>query len=231
MTARRPGGGACGLLIFRGRGILPLHLVHLDHALELLVAGFGLLLVLSEEFLGALGEGAGQAGVTGLVHQELLIAACGRLGVQSEGILALRLQGGVKAEHIPVAALHGLLHLGLAVGHAALDGVHLTGGVADDEGRAVVGLGLLDSLQGLVHVGAHSHLGHIDVAVGHGDLRQALLRHCLAGRGKLSHLADVGGLGGLSAGVGVHLGIKDEDVHILAGGQHVVHAAEAVFFL
>ena len=33
--------------------------------------------------------------------------------------------------------------------HAALlDGVHLAGAVADDEGRAVVGLGLVDGLGG-----------------------------------------------------------------------------------
>ena len=47
-----------------------------------------------------------------------------------------------------------------------------------------------------------------------------------AGR-KLSHLSDVGGLGGLAAGVGVDLGVKDEDVHVVAGGKHVVEAAEA----
>ena len=41
----------------------------------------------------------------------------------------------------------------------------------------------------------------------------------VAGRGELRHLADVGRLGGLAAGIGVHLGIKDEDIHIVAGGQ------------
>src|SRR5699024_7361121 len=38
---------------------------------------------------------------------------------------------------------------------------------------------------------------------------------------------DVGGLGGLTAGVGVHLGVEDEDVDILAGGQDVVQTAVA----
>ena len=81
-------------------------------------------LVLSEQVSGALGELAGQTAVPGFVHQECLIAFLGSLGVQSElaGLL-----GGIEAEQVPVAALHSLLHLGLAVGHAALDGVHFTG--------------------------------------------------------------------------------------------------------
>ena len=49
----------------------------------------------------------------------------------------------------------------------------------------------------------------------------------LAGSRELRDLADVGCLGSLSAGVGVDLGVKDEDVDVLAGGQHVVKAAEA----
>ena len=76
-------------------------------------------------------------------------------------------------------------------------------------------------------VGAHGHLSHIDVAVGHGDLSQASSWMALPAAANWSHLADVGGLGSLAAGVGVHLGVEDQDVHILAGGQDVVHAAEA----
>ena len=49
----------------------------------------------------------------------------------------------------------------------------------------------------------------------------------LAGGGKLRNLAEVRGLGGLAAGVGVDLGVEDEDVDVLAGGKHVVQAAEA----
>ena len=187
----------------------------------------GGLLVLSEELLGALGEGGGEGGVAGLVHQEFLVAACGGLGIQREGVLALRLIGGVEAEQVPVAALHGLLHLALAVGHAALDGVHLAGSVADNQGGTVILLGLADGGEGLVGVGAHGHLGHVDVAVLHGDLRQALLGHRFARGGKLGHLADVGGLGGLAAGVGVDLGVKDEDVDVFAGGDDVVQTAVA----
>src|SRR5699024_10370940 len=131
------------------------------------------------------------------------------------------------AEHVPVAGSHGLLHLGLAVGHAALHTVHLAGSVADDEGGTMVALGLGDGLHGLVHVSAHGDLGNVDVAVAHGDLAQALLADGLAGGGELRHLTDLAGLGSLSAGVGVDLGIEHEDVHVLAGSQNMVQAAEA----
>ena len=137
------------------------------------------------------------------------------------------LSSGVEAEQVPVAALDGLLHLSLAVGHAALDAVHLAGSVADDEGGTVIGLSLLNGLEGLSGVSAHGYLSHIHIAVAHGDLSQRLLLGLLTGSGELCHLADVGGLGSLTAGVGVDLGIEDEDVDVLAGSQNVVHAAEA----
>ena len=111
--------------------------------------------------------------------------------------------------------------------HAALDGVHLTGGVADHQRGTLVGLGLTDGGQSLVGVGAHGDLSHIDIAVAHGDLSQALLGSGLTGSGELGHSAEVGGLGSLTAGVGVDLGIEDHDVHVLAGSQNVVQTAEA----
>jgi hypothetical protein len=49
----------------------------------------------------------------------------------------------------------------------------------------------------------------------------------LAGSRELSNSADRGSLGSLSAGVGVNLGIEDQDVDILAGSQSVVQTAEA----
>jgi hypothetical protein len=49
----------------------------------------------------------------------------------------------------------------------------------------------------------------------------------LAARGKLRRGADRRGLGGLSAGVGVNLGIHDQHVHVEVCGQHVIQAAEA----
>ncbi len=105
--------------------------------------------------------------------------------------------------------------------------MHLTRSVADDQGRPVVGLGLGNGLDGLSGIGTHGDLSHIDIAIAHGNLRQGLLLGLLAGSRELSDLTDVGSLGSLSAGVGVNLGIEDEDVHILVLSQHMVHAAEA----
>ena len=86
---------------------------------------------------------------------------------------------------------------------------------------------LLDGLQGLRGVGAHGDLCHVDIAVGHGDLRQGLRLGFLTGSRELRDLTDVGSLGSLSAGVGVDLGIEDEDVDVFAGGEDMVDAAEA----
>ena len=91
----------------------------------------------------------------------------------------------------------------------------------------MISLGLGDGLNGLSGVGTHSDLGHVHIAVLHGDLGKALLLHFLTGCGKLADLADVGGLGSLSAGVGIDLSIKDEDVHILLGGDNVIQSAVA----
>ena len=102
--------------------------------------------------------------------------------------------------------------------------MHLAGGVADNEGRTRIGLGLGNRLDGLVHICAHRDLRHIDVAIAHGDLRQALLGNGLTGSGKLCHLTDIGRLGGLTAGVGIHLGIEDHHIHILALCQHMIQA-------
>ena len=66
--------------------------------------------------------------------------------------------------------------------------MHLAGAVADDEGRAVVGLGLVDGLEGLGRVGAHGNLCHVDVAVAHGNLGRGLLLGHLTGSGELGDL-------------------------------------------
>ena len=105
--------------------------------------------------------------------------------------------------------------------------MHLAGRVANDEGRTLVGLCLLDGLERLSGVRAHGDLCHVHVAVAHRDLGEGLLLGALAGSGELGHLADVRGLGSLAAGIGVHLGVEDEDVDIVVGRQDVIQAAEA----
>ena len=132
---------------------------------------------------------------------------------------------GVEAEQVPVTALHSLLHLGLAVGHAALDAVHLAGSIADDEGRAVdrprPRLNGLDGLRS-----GWRPWRPVPRRRSRSSWRsQPETSSCdlLTGSGELCHLADVGGLGSLSAGVGVNLGVEDEDVDVLAGSEDMVH--------
>ena len=73
---------------------------------------------------------------------------------------------------------------------------------------------------------SYTHL-NVYIAVAHRDLGEALLLGGLAGRRELRNRADVGRLGGLTAGVGVNLGIEYHDVYILAGSEDMIQAAEA----
>ena len=144
-----------------------------------------------------------------------------------EAVLAGVFLGGVEVPEVPVAALDGFLLLVLRAAHTNLDAVVDAGGVADDERRAVVGLGLLDDVEVLGLAGAHSHLRHIDVAVALGNHTEVFLADLLAAGGKLGDSAGRGGLRALSAGVGIHLGVDHHDVDVLAAGQHVVQTAES----
>ena len=55
---------------------------------------------------------------------------------------------------------------------------------------------------------------------------EVLLGLLLAGDGELGDRADRRGLGGLAAGVGVDLGVHDEDIDVLARGENVVKPAD-----
>ncbi|CAN3961830.1 Transcriptional regulator, partial [Dysosmobacter welbionis] len=134
---------------------------------------------------------------------------------------------GIIPVQVPVAALHRLLHLVLGTAHAGFDMLLQAGAVADDDGGAGIGLRLPQGLQGLGLVITHGHLGHIHIAVGHQDGAQVLLGHLLAAGGELGHGGGGGGLGGLAAGVGVHLGVQHQQVHIPVLGHDVIDAAEA----
>ena len=100
------------------------------------------------------------------------------------------------------------------------------GSVGDDEGRAVIGFGLGHGLEHLRGIG-HGDLGDVNVAVGDGHHAEVLLLGALAGGCELRNCCMRGGLGGLSAGVGVHLGIQNQNVDVLALGQHVIQSAVA----
>ena len=203
-------------------------LVQVDQTGQVLVAVICNLLVACEQLLSTVGECTGQAAVTGLVCQQcLILVVVHGLGGQSERVLALSLVGRVEGEQVPVTSLNCLLHLVLAVGHAALDTVQLAGSVADDQGRAGISLSLGNGLDSLSRVSTQCDLSNIDVTVGHSDLGQALLADLLTSSSELADFTNVGSLGCLSTGVGVHLSIEDHHVDILAGSQNVVQTTEA----
>ena len=188
-------------------------ILHLREFLVALVAQLGVALGGDEEFFGFLGEGLHQGVVTYLAHDEVAeLAPVEFLRVEVEAVLALILFGRIEVPEVPVAALDGLLLLVLRAAHTDLDAVVDAGRVADDERRAVVGLGLLDDVEVLGLAGAHSHLRHIDVAVALGNHTEVFLANLLAAGGELGDSAGRGGLRALSAGVGVHLGVHHDDV-------------------
>ena len=83
-------------------------------------------------------------------------------------------------------------------------------------------LSLAECLQTLALVSTHSHLCYIYVAVGSLHETQVLLAHALAVGSKLSDGTDGRCLGSLTAGVGVNLGVDDEDVDILTRTDDMV---------
>ena len=203
-------------------------ILHLREFLVAFVAQLGVALGGDEEFFGFLGEGLHQGVVAHLAHDEVAeLAPVGFLRVEVEAVLAFFFLSRIVVPEVPVAALDGFLLLVLRATHTDLDAVVDAGCVADDERRAVVGLGLLDDVEVLGLAGAHSYLGDIDVAVALGDHTEVFLADFLTGGGELGDSAGGGSLRRLSAGVGVHLGVHDDDVHILAAGQDVVETAES----
>src|SRR5699024_10773201 len=88
-----------------------------------------------KQLCGTLRERTLQAAVTSLALDELFVVRSGSLGVQRERVLTLCLLARIEAEVVPVAGLNRTLHLVLAVGHTALNTVHLAGCITDDEGR------------------------------------------------------------------------------------------------
>ncbi len=97
----------------------------------------------------------------------------------------------------------------------------------DDDRRAVVGVGLEERLHRLGVLRAERDVRDVDVAVGHRDHAQVLLRPRVAGHRELGRRADRGGLRRLAAGVRVHLGVEHQQVHVAVLRDHVVEAAVA----
>ena len=99
--------------------------------------------------------------------------------------------------------------------------------VRDDQGRAVVSFRFRQRLHQLILVRAHGNLRHIHVAIADGHHAQVFLLGTLAAGSKLRNGSGRGRLGGLTAGVGVHFRIQNQDIYILAAGQHMVQSAVA----
>ena len=91
----------------------------------------------------------------------------------------------------------------------------------------MVSFRLTDRIQGLILIGTHGDLCHIDVTIAHGDGSQILLLDVLTACSKLCHRADRCCLGSLTARIGINLGVDAEDIDILAGSKHMIHTAKA----
>ncbi len=204
-----------GLELVEGKGL----------ADEVDASGLEVLLEVGVELLSKLGLGAVQLEETALVGEEdLEVVGELLLVVELEGDLALELEERVVSVERPVAGLDGELDLLVGGSHGGNDVLHQAGGVAEDDGGTGVGLGLGEGAEGLAHIGVEGDGGDVDVLVGHGHHAHLLLVGSLTSGGELDLGGERGGLGLLATGVGVHLGIEDDDVDILAGREDVVDA-------
>ena len=89
-----------------------------------LIANLGHLLGLGEELLGFVGISLLDGKIANLAEQEVVeLTPVGLLGVEAERVLAFLDEGGVEAPEVPVAALHGLALLSLALAHTGLQTV------------------------------------------------------------------------------------------------------------
>ena len=146
--------------------------------------------------------------------------------VERERILAERDVRRIVAEDRPVAGFDRDLLVRRAVREVAVavgDAVR----VGDDDRRAVVGFGFLHGLEHLRVLVAERDARDVNVAVLHGDLREVLLRELLARRGEFRDRRDRGGLGHLSARVGIDFRVEDENLDVLARGDRVVESSVA----
>ena len=150
----------------------------------------------------------------------------GFLAVEGEGVLAFVSKSGIVAPEVPVTASNGALLFFLTATHAALDlqTVVDAGSVGDDERRTGISLRFTDGLQALSLVSAHGNLSDIDVTVSGLHETEVFLGDTLAGSSKLSNGTHGSGFGSLTAGVGIYLRVKHEDVHVFTACEHVVES-------
>src|SRR5262249_15629626 len=68
----------------------------------------------------------------------------------------------------------------------------------------------------------HCNRSNVDVAIAHSDQAEVLFRNSFTGRGKLGNGTQRSGLRTLSARVRIYFGVKQQNFHVMATGQHVV---------
>lgn len=178
--------------------------------LDVVVTLLSVLLALGKEFFGMLGVDDRELAEAGLLHDE--VAEFGEirfLAIEGQRALAFGLEARIVTEGGEVTAFDGFLLLLNRVDEAAFDVLLGAGAVADDQGRAVIGFGFLQGLDGFGGVGAKGDLGDIDVAISHRHEGQVLLRFLLTRGGELIDRAGLRGFGSLAAGVGINFGVED----------------------
>mmetsp|Transcript_23479 Transcript_23479/g.54458 ORF Transcript_23479/g.54458 Transcript_23479/m.54458 type:complete len:902 (-) Transcript_23479:791-3496(-) len=199
-----------GLRLHAGVAVLQ---VHLELALELLRHGR---------------RAPHELGVAILAVQELHHISCDLLRVQDEGVCPLLGQARVEAVQWPVAALHGIALVQRHGRQACLEEAVLNArSVAHKQGRSIVLLSLGKGLHALLVVGTDGDRCDVDMLVGHGHGAQVLLPLVAASLGELCHCTHRRRLRRLTAGVGVDLCVKHNNLHVVAAGDGMVNASVA----
>ena len=137
------------------------------------------------------------------------------------------LQFRIEAVGCPVTAVNSTFFFELAAAHANLQAVVDARCVSNNQGRTIISLCFGNSLQSLVLVGAHSNLCNIYIAIAHSHHAKVLLLGLFAAGSKFSDCRSRSRFGGLTAGVGIYLGIEYHNIDILAGCQYMVQTAVA----
>ncbi len=122
-----------------------------------------------------------------------------------------------------MAAVDRRLLLLVAVDHVVAVGDAVA--VGDDDGGAGESLRLLERPDGLHVVGPEGHGGDVGAAPVHRVHPEVFLGCNLPPRRELGHGRHRGGLRHLPAGIGVHLAVEHQDVHVAARSQDVVQPA------
>ena len=102
-----------------------------------------------------------------------------------------------------------------------------TWSVSDNEGWSRICLSLCDCFDCLIVISAHSDLCYVYIAIAHCDACHIFLLGLFTTCCELCYCTSRSSFGGLSACVGVNLGIEHHYVDIFSAGKYVVYAAES----